>query len=233
MLDQPPLLTINRRFTRLPEDVIAGFRGAMTGHVVDSQIGAMAGRGALDPSVKAINPAQQRFCGSAITVQAQPGDNLAIHAATEVAQPGDVILVATGGYRDSAILGDLLGGVLKNCGALGFVTDGFVRDYDGIAGLDWPVFAAGLNPNSPTCVGPGVIGCDIVMGRMTISSGDLVIADADGVVVVPHADASQVLEKLEETRRAEAAAEARVMAGHAVSSKYMSVKDRGDVLILE
>lgn len=233
MLEQPPLLTINKRFERLSETLIAGFSGALTGHVVDSQIGTMAGLGALDPKVKPINPAQKGFCGSAVTVQAQPGDNLAIHAVTEVVQKGDVVIVATGGYQDKAILGDLLGGVLKNCGAAAFVTDGYVRDFEGIVGLDWPVFASGINPNSPTCVGPGVIGGDIVMGNMRISAGDLVIGDLDGVVVVPQADTEDVLKKLDETRQAEAAAEARILAGHTGSSKYQAVKDRGDVLIID
>ncbi len=223
MIEEPPLLTVSRIFNRPDPADVALFEEALTGHVVDS----MTGRGALDPLIKPINPAQTQLCGVAVTVQAQPGDNLGVHAATDLVQPGDVVIVATDSYRETAVIGDLLGGMLKNGGAVGFVTDGHVRDLQGLLDLDMPIFAAGLNPNSPTGVGPGKAGLPIIVGGVAVSSGDLLIGDRDGVVVVPQASIKQTAARLAQVREIEAGVEAKVKAGLKQSAKYQAIKEKG------
>ena len=98
-----------------------------------------------------------------------------------------MLVVATGGYAGAAVTGDLLIGVARNRGAAGFVTDGLVRDLDDLETVGLPIFAMGVTPNSPQRRGPGSVGLPIVCGGVTVASGDVVVGDRDGVVVVPRA----------------------------------------------
>ena len=137
MIKEKPILTIRRGFERPDPGLVDALSGAMTGHVVDS----MSGRGSLDYRIKPIDAAGCQICGTALTVKAAPGDNLAVHAALDVAQPGDVIVCATDAFVDTAVVGDLILGMLKNKGAAAFVTDGLIRDLTGVRGVGLPVFA--------------------------------------------------------------------------------------------
>src|SRR3546814_16334069 len=112
MLEDPPLLTIRRNFPRPSAKQIEAFSGAPTAQVVD----AMDGRGALDRAIKPqLRPAAP-IVGPALTAFAYPADNLALAACLDVAQPGDVVVAATDGYRETAITGDLLAGMLRKIG---------------------------------------------------------------------------------------------------------------------
>jgi 4-hydroxy-4-methyl-2-oxoglutarate aldolase len=113
----------------------------------------------------------------------------------------------------TAITGDLLLGMAKNKGIAGFVTDGVVRDLVGILGVGLPVYCAGLTANSPARNGPGTVGLPIVIGGVRIESGDIVVGDRDGVVIVPLAEAAGVAKKLAEVKAAEAGLEALVRGG--------------------
>ena len=95
-------------------------------------------------------------------------------------------------------------GIAKNRGAVGFVTDGLLRDLTDIQGLNFPAFAAGVSPNSPARNGPGTVGLPVVCGGMPVASGDIVVGDPDGVVIVPHAEIAAVLARLEAVRANEA-----------------------------
>nr|MBA3326307.1 RraA family protein [Paracoccaceae bacterium] len=111
------------------------------------------------------------------------------------------------------VTGDLLLGMARNRGVAGLVTDGLVRDLAGVLGVGLPVFAAGVTPNSPARNGPGTIGMPVVVGGVPVEAGDVVIGDADGVVVIPHGRAADVVAALAAVRAAEAALEAKVKAG--------------------
>jgi 4-hydroxy-4-methyl-2-oxoglutarate aldolase len=209
MITDPPILRIRRNFPRPAPELVAAFVGASTGHLVD----AMGGAGALDWRVKPLAGATPNFCGVAITCYAGPADNLAIFGALDCAKPGDAIVAATDDHRAAAVVGDLIVGMARNCGIVAIVTDGVVRDAIGIAAVGLPVYCSGVSPNSPARSGPGAVGLPIVIGGVAVDSGDIVVGDGDGVVVVPRLIASEVVAKLSQVRGAEAALEAKVRAG--------------------
>lgn len=173
-------LTIRANFPRPPAAAVEAFRTAPTGPVAD----AMGRYGALDHTIRPLTEAT-RFVGTALTVWTVPRDNLAPYAALKFAKPGDVLVVASAGDDEAAIMGDIAIGMAKNAGIVAVVTDGLVRDIDGIEAVGIPVFARGLTPNSPFKNGPGSIGLEIALGRVSVAPGDIVVGDKDGVVVVP------------------------------------------------
>ena len=173
----------------------------------------MDGSGALDWHIKPLGEATRGFCGIAITCDAGPADNLAVFGALEVAKPGDVIIAATGGHLKAAVFGDLMVGMARNCGLAAMVTEGTVRDVAGILAVGLPVYCAGVSPNSPARHGPGTVGLPIVVGGVAVESGDILVGDRDGVVVVPRQGGAEVVAKLVEVRAAEAALEVKVKAG--------------------
>jgi 4-hydroxy-4-methyl-2-oxoglutarate aldolase len=205
----PPVLTIRADFPRPTEATVAGFSGAPTGNVVD----AMGGAGALDHRIKPLIPPARIMVGIALTCDCGPGDNLALFGALSVAKAGDILVAAAGGYAGAAVTGDLMLGMARNRGVAGFVTDGMVRDIAGILDVGLPVYCAGVTPNSPARNGPGTVGLPIDLGGLRVESGDLVIGDRDGIVIVPRARAEAVLAALAEVRKAEAALEAKVKGG--------------------
>lgn len=149
-------------------------------------------RGGLHGRIAPLAPSM-RFAGPAITVEVRPGDNLMIHAAMAVAQPGDVIVVDGKGDLSSALMGEIMS---QQCVALGIaavVIDGAVRDSEAIRELGFPMYAAGLNPNGPTKFVPGRLNHPISIGGVTVNPGDLVVGDADGVTVIERAKAAAML----------------------------------------
>jgi len=222
MIEDPPLLTIRRRFARPTAAQVANFTGLQTGFVVD----AMNGRGALEARVKPIG-GSAAFCGVALTCEAGPADNLAPFAALDVAEPGDVILCAADAFEKTSVTGDLLLGMMKNKGVVAFVTDGYVRDLIGIRAVGLPCYAAGLTPNSPVRNGPGSIGLPVVVGGLAVGPGDIVLGDEDGVVVVPFARIDATIERLAAVRAAEASLDAKVKAGLKVPDFIQKLFDDG------
>ncbi|HVO03175.1 MAG TPA: hypothetical protein VMT54_13305 [Candidatus Cybelea sp.] len=219
MIKDPPLLRIRRKFPRPSKKVLAAFAGVPTGFAVD----AMNGRGALDYRIKPLAPARGVMVGAAMTCHCGPADNLALFGALAMAEPGDILVAATDGYTETSVTGDLLLGMAKNRGLKGIVTDGAARDLAGILAVDLPLYCLGLNPNSPARNGPGTVGHPIVVGGVTVSSGDIVIGDNDGIVVVPRAEAEAVLRRLEDVRAAEATLDAKVKAGLEVPDFIMAI----------
>jgi 4-hydroxy-4-methyl-2-oxoglutarate aldolase len=212
MIEEPPILTIRRDFPRPSAEDLADLGSATTGFLVD----AMGGRGALDHHIKPVCGADelpQKFCGPAMTCFCGPADIMAEVAAIELAQPGDVVVVGTDAYEGTAVFGDLLTGIARNRGLAALVTDGLVRDVEGIAEVGLPVFARGVSPNSPTCAGPGTVGLPISLGGVTIGPGDVIVGDRDGVVVVALDKIAEVRASLSAVRAAEQSLEARVKNG--------------------
>ena len=209
MIKDPPLLTIRRNFPRPSAQDVAAFANVPTGYAVD----AMNGRGALDYRIKPLAPATSVLVGVAVTCHCGPADNLALFGALAVAQAGDILVAATDGFTAAAVTGDLVLGMAKNRGIRGMVTDGLARDLAGILGVGLPLYCAGITPNSPVRNGPGTVGQPVIVGGVAVSSGDIVIGDNDGIVIVPRAEIAGVLNKLADVRAAEAALEAKVKAG--------------------
>jgi 4-hydroxy-4-methyl-2-oxoglutarate aldolase len=170
--------------------------------------------------------------GVAITCQCGPADNLALFAALATAQPGDILVAATDGFTATSVSGDLLVGMAKNRGIRGLVTDGLVRDVAGILAVGLPVYCAGITANSPVRNGPGTVGLPVVLGGVTVASGDLVIGDHDGIVIVPRDQIGMVLKKLPDIRAAEAALEAKVKGGLEVSDFIQAILDSDRVVEL-
>jgi len=209
MIDNQPVLTIHRGHPRPAPALIDAFRGAATSHLVD----AMNGRGAIDWRIKPLDPANARFVGPALTAHSYPADIHGMVGAAMEAEAGDVICCANDGFTGTAVIGDLASGILRNKGVAAFVTDGLARDRAGIVAAGLPVFAVGISPNSPASTGAGQVGAPIVLGGVPISSGDIVVGDEDGVVVIPRREVEALLERLRAVRAAEKEAEASVKAG--------------------
>jgi len=209
MIKDPPVMTIRRGFSRPKAKDVAAFANAQTGPVVD----AMGGRGALDHRIKPLAPLKSTLVGVAVTCNCGPADNLGLFGALDVAKPGDIIVAASDGYTGTAVTGDLVMGMYRNKGVVGFVTDGMVRDVVGIVGVGLPCYCAGVTPNSPARNGPATVGLPVSLGGVTVESGDIIIADGDGVVIVPRARIAAVLDALQAVRAAEAGLEAKVKAG--------------------
>ena len=226
MIKDPPLLRIKRNFPRPDAALMAAFANVPTGHAVD----AMGGRGALGYRIKPLTQVKTVMVGVAVTCDCGPADNLALFAALANAQAGDVLVAATDGFTATSIAGDLLMGMARNRGVLGLVTDGLVRDLAGIVAVGLPVYCSGLTPNSPARNGPGSVGLPIVVSGVSIESGDIIIADNDGVVVVPQNRAAAVIHSLSEVRSAEGILESKVQAGLQVPDFIEAVLVSGRVV---
>lgn len=209
MIENPPLLTIHRGWRRPDHALVARFRGAQTANLVD----AMEGRGAVDWRIKPLDPATAAFAGPALTAYAYPADIVAMFGALAEAQPGDVIVVACDAFTATAVIGDQAAGMMRNKGVSAFVTDGLARDRAGVIATGLPVFCAGVVPNSGALNGPGTVGAPVTLGGVHVCPGDVVVGDADGVVVVPTERLNEVLAALDKVRAAEAEMERQVKGG--------------------
>jgi len=150
----------------------------------------------LDPAIRAATSAQL-LAGTACTVRLAPGDNLMVHKALDVARPGQIIVVDTGGGGHWAVLGDLVSTKAKHRGIAGFVVDGYIRDVSGIQTLGLPVFARGTCVGGPTKNGPGEINCPMCCGGVVVNPGDALVGDENGVIVVPPDTAADLISNLE------------------------------------
>ncbi len=149
-------------------------------------------RGGLDGRIAALSPTM-RVCGPAFTVEVRPGDNLMIHAAMAMAKPGDVLVIDGKADRSCALMGSIMLNACKKLGLAGVVLDASIRDTEELRELGFPVWAVGANPNGPTKFVPGRINWPVSCGGVTVNPGDLIVADADGVVVVEREKAAMLL----------------------------------------
>ena len=134
-----------------------------------------------------------RMGGPALTVKCRPGDNLMIHKALDLAQPGDVIVVDAGGDLTNSLFGEIMVSYAVKRELGGVVLNGAVRDIDFIAAGGFPIYAAGVTHRGPYKDGPGEINVPIAIDGMVIHAGDLVLGDADGLLCVPFEDCERVL----------------------------------------
>ena len=184
-------------FKRPGSDLIDAYKvlmdqtGCLTGNVGDC-LGRMA---AMDSRIKGLSQGM-KVVGPALTVKVPPSDNLMIHKALTLVKPGDVLVIDGGGDHAWALLGFLMVSTAIKLGLAGMVVDGCIRDAAEIRSSGFPVFAAGINPNGPMKNGPGEINFPIQCGGQLIHPGDMIVADDDGVVVVPQAHAAGTVDKV-------------------------------------
>ena len=154
-----------------------------------------------------------KLAGAAITVKSRPGDNLMVHKALDLAEPGDIVVVDAGGDLSNAIIGELMVAHAIQRGLGGIVIYGAVRDLDAIQGGSFPVFAAGVTHRGPYKDGPGEINVPIAIDGMVIAPGDLVVGDYDGLLCVGYDDIAAVYAAAKAKNDAEVAQMAAIQAG--------------------
>jgi len=185
-----PGFQVNTAFERPDSALVSQFKGLASSNISD----AMNRSFCMASRIRPYNTAP--LYGPAFTVKVKPGDNLMLHKATELAQPGDVIVVDGQGDMECSIVGDLVLSLFRKRGIRGIILDGCVRDVASYADWhDFAVFAAGINPHGPLKEGPGEIGFPIACGNAVVMPGDIVVGDEDGVVVVRQQNAADVLKK--------------------------------------
>ncbi len=138
-----------------------------------------------------------RMCGTAVTVLLQPGDNWMMHVAAEQIQPGDVVVAACTTDNFDGFFGDLLATSFQARGAMGLVIDGGVRDVDELEKMGFPVFSRAINAKGTIKATLGSVNIDVICAGAQVRPGDVVIADVDGIVVVPAARALEVADAAE------------------------------------
>ncbi|EDV0262512.1 RraA family protein [Salmonella enterica subsp. salamae] len=151
----------------------------------------------LGNGIKRISsPKKPIMVGFAITVKARAGDNLMLHAALDMATENDVIVVSNEGDRSRALMGEIMVAYAHHTKNIaGIVLDGPIRDIDALSVLDFPLFATGSNPAGPFKEGPGEVNTPIAVGGVAVNPSDLIVGDADGVIVIPLGDAEALLNK--------------------------------------
>ena len=162
-------------------------------------------RGALPGAIKPVDPSM-RLVGPAFTVGCPPGDNLRIHHALYLAEPGDVLVVSVGGAPDHGYWGEILTVAAQERGLAGLVIDGGVRDRDRLIDIGFPVFSRTIDIRGTIKQpeAPGSIGSAVSIGDVRIEPGDVIVGDADGVVTIARADVEAVVQASLEREAAEA-----------------------------
>jgi 4-hydroxy-4-methyl-2-oxoglutarate aldolase len=173
---------------RLDASLVGRFRDLASANLAD----AMGRFNFMDPGM------QQRsglpLCGTAVTVNARPADNLMVHKALQVADPGEIVVVNTCGNTTSAVFGGLMCHTAATKRLGGIVVDGAIRDVDEITTLRFPAYSRTVCPGSCDKDGPGEINVPISCGGVVVHPGDIIVADRDGIAVVPRQHAAEVLE---------------------------------------
>jgi regulator of RNase E activity RraA len=182
---------------RPDKGLVAQFRGMASPNLAD----AMGRFHFMDPGIQMRSG--QTLCGAALTVIARPADNLMVHKAMELARPGEVIVVNTCGNTTSAVFGELMGHSAIAAGIAGLVVDGAIRDTVALTELRFPVFSRAVSAGGCDKDGPGEINVPIACGNTVVMPGDIVVGDADGVVIVPLGEAEQVLALVKELQERE------------------------------
>jgi RraA family protein len=189
---------ILQRTRKVDTKVVEAFRAIPVANVSDSMHRMSAGGARLRPMHKG-----GRMAGPAFTVKTRPGDNIMVHKALDLAEPGDVLVVDAGGDLTNAIIGEIMSGYARQRGLAGMVINGAIRDADELRASAFPVYAAGVTHRGPYKDGPGEINVPVAIDGMVIEPGDLVLGDGDGLLCVPYDATAAVYQAASEKRKAE------------------------------
>lgn len=187
---------------KLPDtEVMLQFKDIPASNVGD----VMERNSAMNPRIHLMSsPKAQMAVGPALTVKLRSGDNLALHAALNLAGEGDFIVVSNEGDTSRAIMGEIMMAYLKDTKKIaGIVLDGPIRDIDEIGKWDFPVYATGTTPGGPYKEGPGEVNVPVACGEISVNPGDIILADPDGIVVIPRRDAAQILKDAQKFQAAD------------------------------
>lgn len=193
---------------RVSSEWVEKFRTLPVANVSDSMSRMTAGGATLRPM-----HAGGVLAGPAFTVKTRPGDNLMVHKALAMAQPGDVIVVDAGGDLTNAIIGEIMTATAAKKGLAGFVIHGAIRDSGEIGRNNFPVYAAGVTHRGPYKDGPGEINVPVSFGGMVINPGELILGDEDGLLCVPDTELATVYESTLAKNEAEAQTMAKIAKG--------------------
>ena len=212
MIEEPKPLTIKKNWKRPSEEQLKAFQNMPSGFVTD----ALDGQGTLSIDIKPVGDGRDINCvvvGAAVTAGNNAADIMGTLAALNFIQENDVLVASVSKHQGCAAAGDRVMGMLKNCGGAGFVTDGPMRDYKGLIEVGLPAWCTGLTPASPFTKGPATVGLPINIGGQNVESGDIIVADMDGVVVVPHNKIDSVINRLSQVSDLEYSLDAEVRGG--------------------
>ncbi|MGI6083954.1 MAG: RraA family protein [Acetivibrionales bacterium] len=179
---------IYQTIKRVDRAILDRFSGLPVANIADN-MGRIA---CLDHSLVPFN--NTPLLGTAFTVKAPAGDNLMFHKALDLAQPGDVLVVAANGYKNRSLCGGIMASYAKKKGLAGFIIDGAIRDKAEISKMDFPVYARSVQPNGPYKNGPGCINVPVSCAGQVIFPGDILVGDEDGIVVIRPDEAEEILE---------------------------------------
>lgn len=163
----------------------------------------MGRNSAMNPRIKLVTkPKSQMMCGPALTVKCRAGDNLTLHAALNICQEGDVLVVSNEEDNTRSLMGEIMMAYLLEVKKVaGIVLDGPIRDIDEIGKWDFPVYCTGTTPGGPYKEGPGEINVPISCGGVSVNPGDIILADPDGVIVIPNNDADKILDEAKDFKK--------------------------------
>lgn len=184
---------------RTSKELVELFRDLPTPNISDN----MNRLNGVSAQIRPVHGSAQ-LLGSAFTVKTRPGDNLIVHKALDMLEPGDVLVIDAGGETTNATLGEIMMHVAMKNGATGIVVDGAIRDTEAFSKVGFPCFARGTSHRGPYKDGPGEINVPVVVGGAIANPGDIVIGDADGIVLAAPEDAEYVAGRVRETNAKEA-----------------------------
>lgn len=205
-------------FTRIPEPDPALVAEAANFAIADlhEALGPVQGRMSLmTPRMRPLL-AGRRISGAAVTSYNFPGDNLMIHVALNVARKGQVLVLTNGGGSQGALWGDVACTFAVKKGIAAVVADGGVRDIDALRELDFPVWSTAVSPEHPEKRGPGSVNVPVVVGGVLVEPGDVIVADGDGVLVIPRAHLARTIEGAKARAQKEVAIRTRINAGESL-----------------